>query len=192
MYSGKYTTLPPMQRDSWCTGKLRSNNVKRCVFENCGQNKINITKRCIFYQFTSRVFGSLIVWFFIKTGNNGIETHSTISLVFDEHVASLVLLWMLRDTKEGWTQWGHVSFVNRTCRDAFKTYHTQAVEYRFVHMQHILKQKNWELQLFSVCCCSCRVTCPDLWSSDDVSDDEAVDYETVDYQTDSSLTSPEY
>lgn len=114
------------------------------------------------------------------------ETHATAAPVFDEHVASLVLLWLLRDAREGWERWGHVSFVNRAWRDTFQTHKDLISEYRIAHMLHMLKEKNRQLHMFRACC-SCRVAWPSLWSSDDMSDDDAVQDESG-----SPLTSQEY
>lgn len=108
------------------------------------------------------------------------------ALLADEHVASLVLLWLVRDAKEGWERWGRVSFVNKAWRNAFKTHKDLLIEYRFAHMQHMIREKNRQLHMFRVCC-NCSVAFPSLWSSDDVSDDEASQYHTG-----SPVTSPEY
>lgn len=108
------------------------------------------------------------------------------SLASDEHFASLVLLWLIRDAKVGWEQWGHVAFVNRAWRDAFKINKTQVDQYRLTHMSVLLAEARKQLHIFRMCC-NCRVAFPSLWSSDDMSDDEAVQYEAG-----SALLSPQY
>jgi hypothetical protein len=113
-----------------------------------------------------------LISYFQERTNKGMDTHAMTSSVFDEHVASLLLLLLLRDTKEGWDRWGRLVFVNKAWRDTFKTHHSQVIEYRIAHMQHMLHEKNRQLQLFRVCC-SCRVAWSSLWSSDDASDDDA-------------------
>ena len=115
-------------------------------------------------------FAYLISYFQERT-NKGMDTHATTSSVFDEHVASLLLLWLLRDTKEGWDRWGRLAFVNKAWRDTFKAHQAQIVEYRLAHMQHMLREKSRQLHLFRVCC-SCRVVWPSLGISNENSDDD--------------------
>jgi len=93
------------------------------------------------------------------------RTHA-MSVVMDEHVASLVLLWLLRDAKVGWEQWGHVALVNRAWREAFKIHRAQIDQYRLAHMSFLLAEARKQLHIFRVCC-NCRVAFPSLWSDDE-------------------------
>ena len=98
------------------------------------------------------------------------------SLSMDEHLASLLLLWLVRDANKGWEDWGALAFVNRAWRDTFRTHKAQVVDYRLAHMQHMLNEKNKQLRLFRMCC-QCSVAWPSLWSDDEEngsSNDEAV------------------
>ncbi len=88
------------------------------------------------------------------------------SLLADEHVASLMLLWLLRDPKQGWERWGGLAFVNKAWHNAFKINKAQVDQYRLAHMSVLLAEARKQLHIFRVCC-NCRVDFPSLWSSDD-------------------------
>jgi hypothetical protein len=104
------------------------------------------------------------------------RTH-TMSLAADEQVATLVLLWLMRDAKVGWEKWGHVAFVSRAWRDAFKINKAQVDQYRLAHMSFLLAEARKQLHIFRVCC-NCRVAFPTLWSDEE--------------EAGSPLPSPEY
>jgi hypothetical protein len=87
------------------------------------------------------------------------------SLLADEHVASLVLLWLVRDAKEGWDKWGQLAFVNKAWRNVFSTNKIQLLEYRLHHMYHLLQERNKQLHIFRIMC-SCRVEWPSAWSDE--------------------------
>jgi hypothetical protein len=77
------------------------------------------------------------------------------ALVIDEQIATLLLVYLTGDAREGWTGWGRLCFVNKACAAVFRQHASQLLNYYYGNMYLRLKEQDRLLFLWMKNC-TCR------------------------------------
>jgi len=109
------------------------------------------------------------------------------TIVIDEQIASLLLLHLTADVRDGWAGWGHLCYVNKACAAAFRSHASLLVNFCFGYMFLLVQEKNRQLHHWAVNC-ECAAFERD---SDDESDADGDEVHFVDGAI-SPATSAEY
>jgi len=68
------------------------------------------------------------------------------TLDIDEQIATLLLVHLTSDTREGWAGWGRLCCVNKACAATFRLHASQLVNYCCGHLLLQIKQKDYQLK----------------------------------------------